>query len=92
MILSGEIINADEARKTGLVSFVTGRQEVVPKAMALLHKMTDERHKDVITAIMEAMENNEQLPADEALRRETELFALLAHKEAIRRGFHKNHP
>lgn len=92
MILSGEILNADEALKTGLVNYITGKQEVVPKAMALLKKMTDERHKEVINAIIEAMENNEILPAGDALRRETELFADLAHKEAIRRGFHQDHP
>lgn len=90
LILSGEVITSVEALRIGLVDRIFSKEEVFARAMTLLHRMTHDRPRDVIMSVLETMENYDQLPFDEASRRETELFAKLAYKEAFLRGLADN--
>lgn len=78
LILSGRMVRAPEAFDLGLVDRVLPTREIEAEAVSFLRSLTDSRPAALIRAAMESIRNGQRLPREEALRRETELFAELA--------------
>ena len=85
MILSGDIVNAEEALEMNLVDKIT-TADPIEEAFLLLKKMTIDKPLKVIHSVMQAMRNSKTLPPDEALKEETRLFCELAADVAKRRN------
>jgi enoyl-CoA hydratase/carnithine racemase len=86
MLLGGDVINADEALRIGLVDRIIPKHDLLKVSLALMEKMTHDRPAEVIHAIMKALRNAERLPREEAMAEETRLFCVLAKKEWARRA------
>ncbi|MBC8314449.1 MAG: enoyl-CoA hydratase/isomerase family protein [Bacteroidales bacterium] len=85
MILSGDMINSEEARLIKLIDFIVPRNEVFEYAYRLIHKMTGNLSIRVIRAVIRAFRNAATMPAEEAISEETRIFCELAREEAKRR-------
>ncbi len=85
MILSGDMINAEEARLIKLIDFIVPRNEVFDYAYRLIRKMTGDLSIRVIRAVVRALRNAATMPAEEAIHEETRIFCELAGEEAKRR-------
>ena len=85
MILSGDIVNAEEAVEMNLVDKITPA-DPVEEAFLLLKKMTTDKPLKVIQSVMQAVRNSKALPPAEALKEETRLFCELAAAIAIQRS------
>lgn len=85
MILGGDVINAQNAKKLGFIDHIAPRDQAFEYAWMLMQKMTHDRPVKVIRSIMRALRNSAELPQDEAMIEETRLFCSLAQDEAIRR-------
>jgi enoyl-CoA hydratase len=75
MILSGELIDASEAHRIGLVEEVLAPTELLPRAMALAETMAA-KSPVALAAAKEATRAALSLPLDDGLKLETSLFQL----------------
>ena len=85
-ILSGDMINADEAKTMKLVDLILPDEELISYSLTLLRKMTSDRNIKVINYVMKAIHNTRKMNQEEALREETRMFCELAQEERRRRA------
>ena len=84
MILGGDILNAGDAKKLGLIDHLTLKDQAFEYAWTLMQKMTHDRPVKVIRSIMKALKNASELSPAKAMEEETRLFCSLAQDEAER--------
>jgi len=75
MILSGEIINAEEAFRVGLVNHVVPADQLEAKTMEIANRIA-EKSPIALRLAKEAVKVASRANLDEGLRREVDLFAL----------------
>ena len=75
MILSGEIINAEEAFRIGLVNHVVPADQLEAKTMEIANRIA-EKSPIALRLAKEAVKVASRANLDEGLRREVDLFAL----------------
>ncbi len=80
IILSGDIVNAEEAIKLGLADHLVHSKQALDFSTSLMKKMIDDRPKEVIKAIVRALNNSKRMSAQEAMEAETKMFCALAAK------------
>jgi len=85
MILSGEMISAEEALRIGLLNHIYEPAELIPAAEALARKIIANAPLAVKFA-MEAIEHGMEMPQEEGLFLEATLFGLCAATEDMREG------
>ena len=85
MIMGGDMVNAAEAKKMGLVDYIAPKDQAFEVSWNLMQKMTHDRPVKVIRYIMKAIKNAAELTPEEAMKAETKLFCELAKDEATRR-------
>lgn len=85
MILTGEMITADEALRIGLVNRVTEQAELLPTAESIARKIIANAPLAVKYA-MEAVEHGMEMPQEEGLFLEATLFGLCCATEDMREG------
>jgi|SRR6185369_134113 enoyl-CoA hydratase len=85
MILTGEPINADEALRIGLVNHVYESAELLPKTRELVDKMLA-RGPIALRFALEAAFRGLDLPLDEGLNAESNLFGLLCTTQDMKEG------
>jgi enoyl-CoA hydratase/carnithine racemase len=84
-ILSGDMINAEEAKLMKLVDYIVPADDLIPHSMALLKKMTEDRKLKVINYVMKALHNAKTMGLEDAIKEETRMFCELAKEEMKRR-------
>lgn len=84
-VLSGDMINAEEARLMKLVDYIVPSDDLIPYSMNLLKKMTEDRKLKVINYVMKALHNARTISLEEAIKEETRMFCELAKEEMKRR-------
>jgi enoyl-CoA hydratase len=85
MILTGEMISADEALRVGLVNRVVEIAELLPTAESIARKIIANAPLAVKYA-MEAVEHGMEMPQEEGLFLETALFGVCCATEDMREG------
>ncbi|HEV2614979.1 MAG TPA: enoyl-CoA hydratase-related protein [Candidatus Acidoferrales bacterium] len=85
LILSGEMISADEALRVGLVNRVVEQAELIPTAESIAKKIAANAPLAVKFA-MEAIEHGMEMPQEEGLFLEATLFGLCCATEDMREG------
>jgi len=85
LVLTGEMISADEALRIGLVNRVVEPAELIPAAEALAKKIIANAPLAVKFA-MEAVEYGMEMPQEEGLFLEATLFGLCCATEDMREG------
>jgi enoyl-CoA hydratase/carnithine racemase len=85
MILSGDMIDAEEAKMIHLIDEIVPRSEVFDHAFQLLLKMTRDVPLHVIRSVIQALNNAETLSPEEAIKEETRMFCELALQESQNR-------
>ncbi len=85
LILSGEMISADEALRVGLVNRVVEQVELIPTAESIAKKIAANAPLAVKFA-MEAVEHGMEMPQEEGLFLEATLFGLCCATEDMREG------
>src|SRR5579859_5625053 len=85
LILSGEMISADEALRVGLVNRVVEQAELIPTAESIAKKIATNAPLAVKFA-MEAVEHGMEMPQEEGLFLEATLFGLCCATEDMREG------
>jgi enoyl-CoA hydratase len=85
LVLSGEMISAEEALRIGLVNRVVEPAELIPAAEALAKKIIANAPLAVKFA-MEAIEHGMEMPQEEGLFLEATLFGLCCATEDMREG------
>ncbi len=85
LVLTGEMISADEALRIGLVNRVVEPAELIPAAEALAKKIIANAPLAVKFA-MEAVEHGMEMPQEEGLFLEATLFGLCCATEDMREG------
>lgn len=85
MILTGEMISAEEALRLGLVNRVVPHDEVVSAARELAAKIAS-KGQVAVRAALEAVEASSRLPLSEGLALERQRFAALTETEDMREG------
>jgi enoyl-CoA hydratase len=85
LILTGEMISAEEALRIGFLNHVTEPAELIPTCEAIARKIA-ERAPLAIRYAMEAVEHGMQMPQEEGLFLEATLFGLCASTEDMREG------
>ncbi len=85
LILTGEMISADEALRIGLVNRVVEPAELLPTAEAIAKKIIANAPLAVQYA-MEAVEHGMEMPQEEGLFLEATLFGLCCATEDMREG------
>ncbi len=85
LVLSGEMISAEEALRIGLVNRVVEPAELIPAAEALAKKIIANAPLAVKFA-MEAIEHGMEMPQEEGLFLEAALFGLCCATEDMREG------
>ena len=86
LIMSGDMINAEDAQEMNLVDFIVGKQKVFDFSFSLLQKLTRDRPLTVINAVMKALKNARFMSIEDAMKEETRMFCELALAEASRRN------
>ena len=84
-VLSGDMINAEEAKIMKLVDYIVPADDLITYSMTLLKKMTEERRLKVINYVMKALHNARSMSLEEAIKEETRMFCELAKEEMNRR-------
>jgi enoyl-CoA hydratase len=84
-ILSGDMINAEEAKMMKLVDYVVQANDLIPYSINLLKKMTEDRKLKVINYVMKALHNSGTMGLEDAIKEETRMFCELAQEEMKRR-------
>jgi len=85
LILSGEMISADEALRIGLVNRVVEQTELIPTAESIAKKIAANAPLAVKFA-MEAVEHGMEMPQEDGLFLEAALFGLCCATEDMREG------
>ncbi|MCX6281291.1 MAG: enoyl-CoA hydratase/isomerase family protein [Bacteroidetes bacterium] len=85
-IMSGDMINAEDALELHLVDYIVSKQKVFDFSFNLLQKLTRDRPLPIINAVMKALKNAQTLSIEEAMKEETRMFCELALAEAKRRN------
>ena len=85
MILGGDMINAEEAMRIGLVNHIYEPAELIPAAEALARKIIANAPLAVKFS-MDAIEHGMEMPQEEGLFLEATLFGLCAATEDMREG------
>ena len=85
LILTGDMIGADEAYRLGLVNKVVPRDEVLEAARGLARKIVTKSAVS-IGAALRAVHEGLQAPLEEGLKIEAQQFVILADKEDPREG------
>lgn len=85
LILSGEMISADEALRIGLVNHVVEQAELIPTAESIAKKIAANAPLAVKFA-MEAVELGMEMPQEQGLFLEATLFGLCCATEDMREG------
>ena len=80
IILSGDILNAQQALKLRLVDYCVPANEISDFSLGYLEKLTSGRNTEVIRSVMRSLHNAQTLPFEKALEEETKLFCTLAVK------------
>ena len=86
MIMSGDMINAEDALEMRLVDFVAPKAKLFDFSFNLMQKMTKDRPLHVIHSVMRSLRNARTMPVEEAMKEETRLFCELAKKVALQRN------
>lgn len=84
MILRGHTLNAEDALELGLADYLCPPKNTLPFSLQLAENLTRNNSLEVIKSVMKALKNSYELPKEEALEKETELFCVLAKKMAAR--------
>lgn len=85
MILTGDLLSAEEALRINLVDFIVPRKELFPYSFAMIRRMTKNLSPRIIRSVMETLRNCSSLSQEQAISEETRLFCELAKEEYIRR-------
>lgn len=85
LILSGDTINANTALDLKLVDEISDQKNVLNVAVNLLNEITTARSLKIINSVMSSINNSRNLPYEDALIKDAEMFCLLALDEANRR-------
>ncbi|HKJ03994.1 MAG TPA: enoyl-CoA hydratase-related protein [Geopsychrobacteraceae bacterium] len=85
MMLTGDMINADEAERIGLVNRVVAAEELLDTAMEMAQKIA-RKPQVAIGLIKEAVDNGLEMPVDKAISYEAELFGLCFATEDQKEG------
>ena len=85
MILTGEMISAEEALRIGLVNRVTEPGELIPTCEGIAKKII-EKGPLAVRYSMEAIERGLEMPQEEGLFLEATLFGLCASTDDMREG------
>ena len=85
IILSGDMINAQEAYNLGLVNHVYAAEELESKTFALANKIA-EKAPIALQMAKEAVKLASRSNLDEGLRREVDLFAICFSTEDKKEG------
>ncbi len=85
LILSGDMINGEEARKIGLVNKVVPETEVVKQATGLAKKIAS-KGRCAIEATLKAIEEGLNEPLSIGLGREAQLFGEVCRTEDMKEG------
>ncbi len=85
LILSGDMINAEEAKRIGLVNKVVPEGEVLKQATGLAKKLAA-KSKCTIQATLKAIEEGMNEPLSIGLGREAELFGEICQTEDMKEG------
>ena len=88
-IMSGDMINAEDAQEMRLVDFIVSKHKVFDFSFNFLQKLIRDRPLPVINAVIKALKNARTLTIAEAMREETRMFCELALAEAKRRNGYK---
>ncbi len=86
LIMSGDMINAEDAQEMNLVDFIVSKHKVFDFSFSFLQRLTRDRPLPVINAVMKALKNARSLSIEEAMKEETRMFCELALAEAKRRN------
>jgi enoyl-CoA hydratase len=85
MMLTGDLISADEAFSLGALSKVVSPEELIPSAEALLARII--RHSPIaVKVVLEALHYAQYLPLEEALILESNLGGLACDSEDAKEG------
>lgn len=85
LLLTGEMISAEEAHRIGLVNHVTRREELIPTAEKIARQILANAPL-AVRFCLEAVTAGLEMPLDEALQLEATLFGLSAATEDMREG------
>jgi enoyl-CoA hydratase len=85
MVLTGDMIDAQEALRVGLVNMVVPPEQVMETAEGLARKIAG-KSRAAVQLCMEAVNRGLDLPLDEALNLESNIFAKACGTEDIREG------
>ncbi|HET6371258.1 MAG TPA: enoyl-CoA hydratase [Nitrospiria bacterium] len=85
MILTGDIINAQEAKSLGLVNKVVPEGEVLKQALGLAKKITSKGGK-ALSAALRAVQEGFSRPLEEGLALESRLFGTLCETADMKEG------
>ena len=80
IILSGQIINAEQACELNIVDHVVPPNEVIAYTKSLLQKMIENKPLEIINTVMRAIHNARTLNINDALEEESRMFCRLAVK------------
>jgi enoyl-CoA hydratase/carnithine racemase len=86
MIMSGDMINAEDALEMKLVDYIVPKAKLFDFSFSLMQRMTQDRSLIVIHSVMKALRNARTLPVNEAMKEETRLFCELALAESSRKN------
>ena len=78
IILNADMINAEEAKKIGLVNHISELKDSFELASEKLQNMIKDRSVKLINSVMQSINNAKKMNREEALKTETELFCKLA--------------
>lgn len=85
LLLTGDLVSAQEAKALGLVSQVTPAQDVLRQAQGLARKIAS-KGQVAIRAILQAIHQGQELALHDGLALEARLFAALCDTEDKREG------
>ena len=85
LCLTGEMINAEEAQRIGLVNHIYEPMELLPAAEAMAKKII-EKAPLAVKYCMEAIERGVEMPQEEGLFLEATLFGVCCATEDMREG------
>ena len=86
LIMSGDMINAEDALEMKLVDYIVSKSKLFEFCFSLMQKMTQDRPLPVIHAVMTALRNARNLSSYEAMKEETRLFCSLALAESTNKN------
>ncbi len=80
MVLSGDMIDAENAKHLGLIDETCEPKTAFETAYQKAKKMTSNKSLEIIKAVTELTRNTKTLPMNQAIQQETEVFCELARK------------